>query len=79
MVNEERRRRERTNMLGLVSFGFFLILLGVLWSVTPNLTEEIVDFFKDFQLVHLTEHVILPAPAHSHPFAWSSERFKWLY
>ncbi|MGB9960080.1 MAG: hypothetical protein ACPLKQ_06140 [Candidatus Bathyarchaeales archaeon] len=62
----------RADLLGLVSFGFFLILVGVLWAVTPNLTNEVVEFFKDFKLVNLTEHIILPAPEHNHPVVYTA-------
>jgi len=54
MGERERRHPERVDLLGLVSFGFFLILIGILWIGTPNLTNEIIEFFKDFQLMHLT-------------------------
>lgn len=66
MDKEEKGRkpREGADWLGLVSFGFFFILVGMLWIITPNLTEKVIEFFKDFQLVNLTEHIVLPAPAH---------------
>lgn len=67
-----KKPREGTDWLGLVSFGFFLILLGTLWAITPNLTEEVINFFKDFQLVPLTEHIILPAPTRSHPVVYTA-------
>ncbi|MBS7648085.1 hypothetical protein KEJ17_00340 [Candidatus Bathyarchaeota archaeon] len=74
MGEEEKRRniREDTDWIGLFSLGFFLITIGTLWMITPNLTEEVINFFKDFQLVHLTEHIILPAPAHSHPVVYTA-------
>jgi hypothetical protein len=72
MGERERRHPERVDLLGLVSFGFFLILIGILWIGTPNLTNEIIEFFKDFQLVHLTEHIILPAPVHNHPVVYTA-------
>jgi len=74
MGERERRHPERVDLLGLVSFGFFLILIGILWIGTPNLTNEIIAFFKDFQLVQLTEHIILPAPAqvHSHSVVYTT-------
>ncbi|MEM3823582.1 MAG: hypothetical protein QXH87_01470 [Candidatus Bathyarchaeia archaeon] len=67
-----KKPKEGADWLGLVSFGFFLILLGTLWIITPNLTEEVINFFKDFQLVRLTEHIILPAPAQSHPVVYNA-------
>ncbi len=67
-----RKVREDTDWIGLFSLGFFLITLGTLWIITPNLTEEAINFFKDFQLVHLTEHIVLPAPARSHPVVYTA-------
>jgi len=72
MGERKRRHPEGVDLLGLVSFGFFLILIGILWIGTPNLTNEIIEFFKDFQLVHLTEHIILPAPVHNHPVVYTA-------
>lgn len=65
-----RKVREENDWIGLFSLGFFFIILGTLWMITPNLTEEVINFFKDLRLVHLTEHIILPAPAHSHPVVY---------
>ncbi len=67
-----RKPREGADWLGLVSFGFFFILIGTLWVVTPNLTEKVIEFFKDFKLVNLTEHIVLPAPVHSHPVVYTA-------
>ncbi|MGB9853847.1 MAG: hypothetical protein ACPLRY_03450 [Candidatus Bathyarchaeales archaeon] len=72
MGEGKRRHSERVDLLGLVSFGFFLILVGILWIETPNLTDAVIAFFKDFQLVHLTEHIILPAPVNNHSVVYTA-------
>jgi len=72
MTESEKERSEGTNWLGLLSFGFFLALLGTIWVVTPNLTEEVSDFFADFQLKNVTENIIFPAPEHNHPVVYTA-------
>lgn len=60
--------------LGIASFGFFLILVGVIWLITPNLRDEIVTFAED--IAHhtepITENVSLPAPASPHPVVYTA-------
>jgi len=63
----QERRQEKRDILGFASFGFFLLLIGVIWVITPNLFQEVVDFFKDFDLTEeIFPNVFLPAPAHPH-------------
>lgn len=44
------------------SFGFSVIAIGVVWLITPNLPDEIVNFANSFQLVKITDNVSFPAP-----------------
>jgi len=61
------RQHEKRDILGLASFGFFLLLIGVIWTITPNLSQNIIDFFKDFEPTkEIFPNVFLPAPAHPH-------------
>ncbi|MEM3627188.1 MAG: hypothetical protein QXZ25_04105 [Candidatus Bathyarchaeia archaeon] len=57
--------------LGLVSSGFFLVLVGTIWMANPNFTDKMINFFKDFRLTNVTEHVAFPAPAHNHPAVYA--------
>mgnify|MGYP001041381212 FL=1 len=70
MVGNEGKTSKGTDWLGLLSFGFFLILFSTIWIITPNFTEEITDFFTDFQLKDVTENIVLPAPKSSHPVVY---------
>ena len=70
MTKGEKRRSEGTDWLSIVSLGFFLVLLGVIWIITPDLSNEVIDFFKDVHLENMTENIILPAPEHSHPVVY---------
>jgi len=71
MISGE-KRHPSTSWLGTLSFGFFLVLLGVIWIITPNLSGEVIDFAKDFDLEHLSEHIILPTPQHSHAVLYTA-------
>ena len=59
------RQYEKRDILGLASFGFFLLLIGVIWIITPNLHQKIIDFFNDFKRTEeVFPNVFLPAPEH---------------
>jgi len=67
------REREKPDILGLASAGFFFLLIGFIWIVTPNLPEKVVDFFKDFKLKEeIFPNVFLPVPAHHHPVVYKA-------
>jgi len=68
----EERRLKALDRLGLASFGFFLVLIGVIFVITPNLSDEIVDFFTEFELVEVYPNVTLPAPASNHPVLYTA-------
>jgi len=72
MTKGEERFLERTDWLGIVSLGFFLVLLGVIWTITPDLSNEVIDFFTDFHLENVTESIVLPAPEHNHPVVYTA-------
>jgi hypothetical protein len=58
-------RRSRDGFISALSAGFFFILVGVLFIVTPNLFDSIVKFFQNFDVVqvpHFTTGFVLPAP-----------------
>jgi predicted ferric reductase len=74
---EEEARRD---ILGLVSFGFFLISIGVVFLTSPNLISEISVFFRDFQLKELWPNVFLPAPTSNHPVLYGAiETFCYIF
>lgn len=64
---EERRRLRRGDSLGAVSAGVFIILVGVMFVITPNLYTRAVEFFRDFRLVQISTNIWLPAPRSNHP------------
>ena len=67
------RRRERQDKLSLASVGFFFLLIGVIWVITPNLFQKVIDFLKDFKLEgEIFPNVFLPAPAGPHPVVYTA-------
>jgi len=71
MTWHERRYEER-DILSLASIGFFLFLIGVIWIITPNYTQKVENFFKDFKLTEAFPNVSLPAPVHHHPVIYTA-------
>jgi hypothetical protein len=58
-------RRSRDGFISALSAGFFFVLVGVLFIVTPNLFDSIVRFFQNFDVVqvpYFTTGFVLPAP-----------------
>ena len=66
------RRREEQDKLGFASLGFCLLLIGVIWIITPNLFQKVIDFFRDFEIAEISPNIFLPAPVHHHPVVYSS-------
>lgn len=47
-----------------LSAGFFLVLVGTIFVITPNLFAKIIDFFQSFTIVRVPNTPVhLPAPA----------------
>jgi hypothetical protein len=72
MTSIEKKHSKPTDWLGLISFGFFLVLLGLMWIITPGLQEDIVAFFTDFELKTLTGGIVFPAPRTTHPVLYTA-------
>ena len=77
---EERRLRSKGDLdvPGIVSFGFFLIIIGIVYLTTPNIIEAFRNFFRDIELVNVpgTPNIFIPAPASSHPLLYGAfEKF----
>ncbi len=52
-------------LFSAISTGFFFILIGTIFLITPNLLDKVLAFFSDFDIVSVpnTKIVLLPAPA----------------
>ena len=55
----------REGILSAVSAGFFLILAGTIFIITPNLLDKFTSFFQDFNTIDVPHtSIFLPAPVH---------------
>ena len=79
-LNQSPRYRE--SLFSAISVGFLFVLVGAIFVTTPNLFNEILDFFRDFDLVRVPYQPgwLLPAPAFPgrHPVVYSAaEQFSY--
>jgi hypothetical protein len=74
MAEDVKKRLEGANWLGLLSFGLFLMLLGTIWTATPNLTEDFRAFVdpKNWHLKNVTENIAFPEPKDSHSILYTA-------
>ena len=62
-INKETPRKSQEGLFTAISAGFFLLLMGILFVITPNLFESIIDFFEDFKLIDVPNtNIIFPGP-----------------
>jgi hypothetical protein len=55
--------RHRESLLSAISAGFFFILVGAIFLITPNLFNNIITFFSNFGTVRVPNtQIYLPAP-----------------
>lgn len=66
LLNESRKgfpRRHKEGLFSAISAGIFFILVGMIFVNTPNLFDQILDFFHDFDIVNVPNtEIALPAP-----------------
>jgi len=62
--SRETPRQHQEGLFTAISVGFFLLLVGTLFVINPNLFGSIIDFFKDFKLVDVPNmnNIMFPAP-----------------
>jgi len=55
--------RHREGFIGAVSAGCFLILVGLIFVTTSGLFTNVIDFFKNFDVIEVSRTgIFLPAP-----------------
>jgi hypothetical protein len=61
--NKETPRQHQEELFTAISIGFFLLLVGTLFVINPNLFGNFIDLLKDFKLVDVPNtNIIFPAP-----------------
>ncbi len=62
--NKETPRKYQEGIFTAISVGFFLLLVGTIFVITPNLFDKTLDFFKDFKLIDVPHtDIVFPGPA----------------
>jgi len=49
--NNETSRKYQEGLFTAISAGFFLLLVGTLFVITPNLSDNILNFFESLEMV----------------------------
>lgn len=65
-------KRREEKLLSWLSFGAFLVIVGAIFLITPNLTDEIEAFFRDFELEQVSGDFYFPTPQNPHPTLYES-------
>ena len=65
-------KRREEQLLGWLSFGAFLIIVGAIFLITLNLTDKIETFFRDFELEQVSGDFYFPTPQNPHPTLYES-------
>lgn len=73
-----RRYPKKIDFLAIISAGFFLLLVGMIFVATPNLPREIYDFFRGFRLQQVYPGVSFFAPT-SNPAVVYSIAFQFCF
>jgi hypothetical protein len=67
-----RRERERWDALGLLNFGVFLILVGLLFITNPGLQQRFSDFFLSIRMEEISPNIMLPVPSGNHSILYNA-------
>jgi hypothetical protein len=65
VASERHPRRRKDGILSAISVGFFFVLVGIIFIVTPNLVDKTVNFFNNITFVNvanLPSNIFLPQP-----------------
>ncbi len=65
-------QNQRENLIGLLSFGFFIMLFALFFIVVPGYYGKVADFFGDFELKEVASNLFLPAPESHHPVVYET-------
>jgi hypothetical protein len=61
--SKEMPRQYQEGIFTAISIGFFLLLVGTLFVINPNLFGNTIDLLKDFKLVDVPHtNIMFPAP-----------------
>lgn len=62
----------KEGFIGLLSFGFFIMLFALFFIIVPDYHTKVSDFFKDIKIQEVAPKVFLPAPVGHHPVVYET-------
>jgi hypothetical protein len=62
----------RENWIGLLSFGFFLMLFALFFIIVPDYGSKVSSFFRSFELKEVAPRLVLPAPVGHHTVVYET-------
>ena len=65
-------KSEKTDILGIITFGIFLIIVSIIYTMTPNLLDSIREFFFDLEPQQLVSNIYIPTPKSDHPVLYTA-------
>ncbi|MGC9516420.1 MAG: hypothetical protein ACP5C3_01825 [Methanomicrobiales archaeon] len=73
------KNHEKVDIVGILSFGFFILLIGTFFVVIPGLSNIIQNFFIDLNLTAISSNnlttipsnIYIPSPSGAHPVLYN--------
>lgn len=68
----EARRENKTDIVGLASFGFFLVVVGAVFASTPNLATQIGEMIGSIRLKEVSPNIFFPTLESDFPVVYGA-------
>jgi hypothetical protein len=65
-------KKEQKDLIDIITFGLFIIIIGVFFLITPDLLNKILFFFKDLELRKYSTFIYLPYPKSEHAILFNA-------
>jgi hypothetical protein len=52
-LNKNKPRTYQEGLFTAITAGFFLLAIGAIFVITPNLFDKVINFFQDFSIVNV--------------------------
>ncbi|MEM4720945.1 MAG: hypothetical protein QXT73_02620 [Candidatus Methanomethylicaceae archaeon] len=72
-----KRQEEEMNKLGIISLGFFLVLLGLVWILTPDIGEHLRAFLsqENWRISKVGQRLFFPEPNTHYPVLYNTASY----
>ncbi|MEM3675358.1 MAG: hypothetical protein QXG08_07810 [Candidatus Methanomethyliaceae archaeon] len=72
-----KRQKEETDKLGVISIGVFLVLLGLVCMLTPNIGEHLIGFLspENWRISKVGQGLFLPEPNTHYPVLYNTASY----